>query len=222
MTPKRKKAQDYILQYIGEIVSGKENIELYENLFKSMNDKEFDNFMKRLRDGEIHLSIVCPNDGKTRVTVENNLKVAKKLGHEFFQRVKITNHPDYPDHMLPNKVLTMWISIRRAQQLLTKKISIPEHNLVRDQLTGQVAGDSRSAKFSYPEQQIALTHGLEKTAEEFVKIRGGDLGASKAMNDYLFKDGEVSQKQIDVWSTSVRSTKTLKQYFNGMHIKSTL
>ena len=179
MNSKRKAVQDYIIKYVGAIVSGNENVKLYEDLFKNMTDEEFDNFMQRMKKGEVHVSVVVPNDGKVRVSVENNFKVAKQLGHEFFQRVKVTNHPDYPDHLLPVKALTMILPIRRAQQLLAKKISIPEHNMSIDNLTGQVAGKSRSSKLTYPEQQMLLAMDMKETATEMVRVRGGDIRAQQ-------------------------------------------
>ena len=222
MTAKRKNVQDYILKYVGEVVSGKENVELYQNLFNSMNDKEFDNFMHRLRDGKVHLSVVIPNDGKVRVSFENNVAVGKKIGLKFFERVKTTNHPDYPDYMTPNEMLVIKLPIRKAQQLLSKKISIPEHNLSIDTLTGQVAGKSKAGKLTYPEQQVMIAMNMKDSILELSKIRGGDQGAAKALNDKLFQDGQASQAEVNQYSTSVTSTNTLKHYLLGMHIRSTL
>ena len=181
MTTKRKNVQDYILKYVGDVVSGKENVELYQNLFNSMNDKEFDNFMHRLRDGKVHLSVVTPNE-----------------------------------------MLVMKLPIRKAQQLLSKKISIPEHNLSIDTLTGQVAGKSKAGKLTYPEQQVMIAMNMKDSILELSKIRGGDQGAAKALNDKLFQDGQASQAEVNQYSTSVTSTNTLKHYLLGMHIRSTL
>lgn len=222
MTPKRKQVQDYILKYVGEVVSGNENVELYKTLFDSMNDKEFDNFMVRLKNGDIHLSVVIPNDGKIRVSFENNVSVGKKIGLKFFERVKTTGQQDYPDYLTPNEMLVMMLPIRKAQQLLSKKISIPEHNLSIDTLTGQVAGKSKSGKITFPEQQTMLAMNMKDSVLELAKIRGGDQGAAKALNDKLFQDGVASQAEVNQYSTSVTSTNTLKQYFLGMHIRSTL
>ena len=213
MTPKRKSVQDYILKYVGAIVSGNENVKLYEDLFSRMTDEEFDNFMQRMKKGEVHISVVVPNDGKVRVSVENNFKVANQLGHKFFQRVKVTNHPDYPDHLLPVESLTMVLPIRRAQQLLAKKISIPEHNMSIDNLTGQVAGKSRSSKLTYPEQQMLLAMDMKDTATEMVRVRGGDVRAQQMYQNELMKNGEASQKMIMEVSNmmsdgGVKSTKT--------------
>lgn len=227
MNAKRKAVQDYIIKYVGAIVAGNENTKLYQDLFDRMTDEEFDRFMVGMTEGKIHISVVVPNDGKTRVSVENNFRVAKQLGHEFFQRVKVTNHPDYPDHMLPIKALTMILPIRRAQQLLSKKISIPEHSMTTDVLTGQVAGKSRSSKLTYPEQQMLIAMDMKDTATEMVRIRGGDLKAQSEYVRQLANNGEVSQKDIlDVANLvsngGVVSTRTLKYYLQGMHIKNTL
>jgi hypothetical protein len=227
MNAKRKAVQEYIIKYVGAIVAGNENTKLYQDLFDRMTDEEFDRFMVGMKEGKIHISIVVPNDGKTRVSVENNFRVAKQLGHEFFQRVKVTNHPDYPDHMLPIKALTMILPIRRAQQLLSKKISIPEHSMTTDVLTGQVAGKSRSSKLTYPEQQMLIAMDMKDTATEMVRIRGGDLKAQSEYVRQLANNGEVSQKDIlDVANLvsngGVVSTRTLKYYLQGMHIKNTL
>ena len=227
MNTKRKAVQDYIIKYVGAIVAGNENTKLYQDLFDRMTDEEFDRFMVGMKEGKIHISIVVPNDGKTRVSVENNFRVAKQLGHEFFQRVKVTNHPDYPDHMLPIKALTMILPIRRAQQLLSKKISIPEHSMTTDVLTGQVAGKSRSSKLTYPEQQMLIAMDMKDTATEMVRIRGGDLKAQSEYVRQLANNGEVSQKDIlDVANLvsngGVVSTRTLKYYLQGMHIENTL
>lgn len=221
MTPKRKKVQDFILDKVNKLV-GVENKKLYEDLFKSMNDEEFHEFMVNLKNGKFHLVVVVPNDGKTRVTIENNYRLANELGHDFFQRIVYKNNPEQPDFMTKNKFATLYLPIRRAQQTIEKKISIPDHNLAINQLTGQVASDSKSAKITFPEQQVAIAMGLSDTLLELVKIRGGDQGAAKSMNDQLFKTGMATQAEANKYSTGVRSTETLFRYFRAMHINTTL
>lgn len=222
MNPKRKKVQDYIIKYIGKIVSGLENVKLYENLFKDMNDKEFDEFMKNLRDKKINLCVVVPNDDKVRVNLENNIKISKELGFSFFKKVNKINDPVLPDHKLPIDMFVIDLPVRIAQQLLDKKISIPQHNLSVDQSTGQVTGASRASKITLPETQLLVSMGLEKTVREFTKLRGGDQGAAKAFNDLMYKNGEASQEEIKPYETGVQSTKVLDAMFNAMHIRTTL
>lgn len=223
MNAKRKQVEEYVLKYIGKIVTGEDNLNLYKDMFKRMNDKEFDQWMRDIRDKKRTLSIVIPNgDKKNKVSVENNLKVAKELKVEFFQPLKVTGQKDTPDYTTTNKFFICKLPLRRAAQLLSKGISVPENSKITDTLTGQVTSDSRSSKMTYPEIQVLLGMGMNATLREILKLRGGDLGAANAMNQSLTKIGKVNQQAINQYSTGVVSTKTLKAYLNGIHLKSTL
>ena len=67
-----------------------------------------------------------------------------------------------------------------------------------------------------------LAMNMKDSVLELAKIRGGDQGAAKALNDKLFQDGRASQSEVNQYSISVIFMNTLKQYFLGMHIRSTL
>ena len=220
--PKRKQVEDFILKYIKRIVTGKENYELYEMLFKSMNDKEFHTFMEKLRDKKATLSVIIPNGSNIKVDVKSNFKLAKELGFEFFQHIRVGATADVPAYTTPNKYMVLKFPVKRAAQLLTKKISIPEDNSKVDTLTGQVTNGSKGSKLTNPELQILLGLGLKKSILELMKHRGGDLGSNNAMNNILFNYGSVNQDELEQYSTKVESTKTLKAYLQAMHIKSTL
>lgn len=223
INPKRQAVQDFILKYIKKIVTGDENYNLYVNLFKSMDDKEFDKFMNDLKDGKNTLSVIIPNGSNTiKVSIENNIKIAKELGYDFFQRVKVGATHDLPAYTTPNKYMILKLPVRRAAQLLSKKISIPEDSKRVDLLTGQVTNASKGSKLTNPELQILLGLGLKKSIVELMKHRGGDLGSGNAMNAMLFTTGVATQEQADRYSTKVESTKTLKAYLQAMHIRSTL
>ena len=223
MAGNRKQVEDFIIKYIGKIVTGNENTDLYKELFKNMSDKEFQLFMEDLRDGKTTLSIIVPNGNKNiKVNVENNFKLAKELGFDFFQRLKISGSKELPDYTTPNKFLVFKLPIKRASQLLSKKVSIPEDDRSIDILTGQVTGKSRASKLTLPELQLLIGMGMKDSLKELVKIRGGDIGANNATNAMLYKQGKASQKDAEEFSTGVISTKSLKAYFNSMHIRNTL
>ena len=71
---KRKRVEELILTTLDEIDVGssKDNTAYYKTLFASMNDKQFDEFMIKLRDNKITLSMIIPNGGVVKVDVENN------------------------------------------------------------------------------------------------------------------------------------------------------
>ena len=223
MTKKRKEVQEYILKYIDKIVPGGENKKLYEDLFKKMNDDEFHNFMLKLKNKKLKLSVIVPNGSKTiNMDIKRNIKIGKELGVEFFQHLIIGEHDDIKTYKTPNKFLIVNLPFRRAIQTLTKGVSVTKDDKHIDYLTGQVGDESRSSRVTFPEVQLLIGMGLEKSLKEMMKYRGGDTGARVAMNKLLQKQGIVTQEQLEEYSTGVVSTRTIKSYLHAMHLKNTL
>ena len=222
----RKKTEEFILSYIGKLIKGKQtNVELYKELFKSMSDKDFEQFMLDLRDEKRTLSVTIPNDNSEKteykVDIKNNIKLAKELGFEMFQKLVVGATEEIPGHITPNKHMIIKLPVRRVAQLVTKKISIPSDNLHIDSSSGQVTGVSKGSKLTNPELQILVGLGLGASIRELMKVRGGDLGAGAAMSGMLIKHGSVSQQNIEPYATDVVSKDTLRAYLNGMHISFT-
>lgn len=222
----RKKTEEFILSYIGKLIKGKQtNVELYKELFKSMSDKDFEQFMLDLRDEKRTLSVIIPNDNSEKteykVDIKNNIKLAKELGFEMFQKLVVGATEEIPGHITPNKHMIIKLPVRRVAQLVTKKISIPSDNLHIDSSSGQVTGVSKGSKLTNPELQILVGLGLGASIRELMKVRGGDLGAGAAMSGMLIKHGSVSQQNIEPYATDVVSKDTLRAYLNGMHISFT-
>jgi len=120
----RSNTEKLILEYIDKIAPGGENKKLYLDLFKGMNDSEFHNFMTGLKSKKLTLSVIAPNTVKDILDVDRNIKIGKELGYDFFQRIKVTGNKDLPDYVTPNEYLIFSLPVRRASQLLTKKINI--------------------------------------------------------------------------------------------------
>jgi hypothetical protein len=222
MNQARSKAESFILKYIDKIAPGGENKNIYEKFFSSMSDKEFENFIEDLESGKRFLTITAPNFSKVKLNVENNLKIAEELDHEFFQRLWIEGDEDTPTYLSPIKYLVVDLPVRRASQLLTKKISVPDHNKVIDAMTGQPTGESKGAKISYPELQVAAAMGLDNCMVELMKYRGGDSKGGAALNGMISKYGTASLGTLSQYSSGVESTKTLKTFLTCLHLKATL
>lgn len=223
MNPKRRQVEELILSTIKKLITGDKNIRLYIDLFKSMNDKQFDEFMLKLKNKEITLSVIIPNgDTTTTVNMENTFKVAKSLGFDFFQRLHIGATEDTPAYITPNKYMVLKTPVKRVSQRLDKKISIFKNNKNIDSITGQVKNDSKASKLTAPEIQVLLGMGLQDTTSELLKIRGGDINANTAMNKMLLQNGIAYQSEANKYSSGVESTKVLKTYLASAHIKSTL
>ena len=223
MTSRRKAVEEYVLKYVGEIV-GKRNQDLYRDFFKSMNDSEFNKFMEDLRDGKINLSVIVDVNEEKNVTLDNNVKVGKKLGVQFFQRLNWTKDEinGIPAYKTKNEYLVLKLPVKRTSQLITKKISVAEDNKSRDTLTGQIISKSKAGRLTFPEIQVLIGYGLDNSIKELIKTRGGDLGESRALEMMLARRGDVSLKELEQFSTRVESSETLKRFLEAMHIRSTL
>ena len=227
MSGNRKKAEAVILTYIGKLLpeSGKgatSNQQIYERLFAAMSDKQFDEFITRLEQGEIRLAIIAPNLTEHKLSVERNLDLAEELGHEFFERVWIDQGNEVPPYLSVVPYLIVDLPLRRQAQLLVKKISIPEDNKSVDDFTGQPTGKSKGSKISYPELQVLTALNLEQNIVEMMKYRGGDVKGFDAMNNAISKTGGVSLDNIEQLGTTVRSTETLNAFLTAMHISNSL
>lgn len=214
--------ENMVIKYIDKIIPGSNNKKLYEGLFKSLTDSEFKQFVKDLENNKLHLVFISPNYSDKNLSVENNLKIAKELGHDFFQKVWIGPTNTEPKYLTNIKFLVYDLPIRRTAQITMKKINIPENNNTMDLLTGQPTGASKGSKLTYPEIQILMGGGFENTLAELLKNRGGDIGSNNAMNALLIQNGSASQEVANRYATGVESTKTLNNYLKAMHIASNI
>ncbi len=222
MKGNRKAAEDLCLSIIAKIVPDESQVPIYKAMFARMNDKQFEEFIARLDSKEERLSIICPNFSKSPPTTENNLKLAEKLGHEFFTQLEYEGTNGDPSYVTPIYYMTIDLPARRASQLLIKKSSIPKHQDTIDALTGQPTGDSKGAKISYPELQICMAMELDASMTELMSARGGDLRKRSAYIGFLNKYGSVSQSQLKNYSSGVLSTTTLKTMFTCIHLRNNL
>ena len=122
---KRKQAEEFILKQIDAISPGNPNVLYYQQLFATMNDRDFDNFMKDIGSGKKRLQYIHPNMSKHKITVKNNIELAEKLGHSFYKRIWLTSPDGKSKYLTPHKHLVYELPIRRQAQLLVKKIAIP-------------------------------------------------------------------------------------------------
>lgn len=218
----RKAATAEIIRIVEAIYPGGGNGKIYSEMLGKLDDDAFERYMDQLESGEEILFLIAPNLSDTKLTVENNLKVAKELGHEFFQRLWLTDPTTQRVYLTPQKYLVVDLPTRRQQQLLVKKIAIPQHNRSSDDLTGQPTGDSHGSSLSFPELQVMYAQGFDRNIEELIKFRGGDLKALRAMSQQLIETGAASQDAIKRTPTQVKSTQTLGTFLSGMHLANTL
>lgn len=222
MSGNRKAAEDFIIKNIAQIAPGSPNEQMYIDMFKSMSDKQFSEFIHGLKDGKNILPFIIPNMQDYSIDVKRNIDHARKLGHEMFKRIWVVSPESGQKYLTPHKHLVYKLPVRRQAQILVKKVSIPKDNHTVDYLTGQPTGESKGAKISYVELQILNAIGMDKSIEELIKLRGGDTKGFNAMNTLINRNGVVSQKEVEPFTEGVKSTQVLKAYLTSAHLESDL
>ena len=217
---KRKQVEEYVIKYISKIDKSGFNTKLYEDLFKSMNNKQFETFMQRLKDGKDILNLIVPHDSEVKIDLENNFRIAEELNIKFFQRVT-TEDDEGNVFLTPIEFLIYHLPVKRLSQHAVKGISVGENTKKRNFLTGQLAGDSASSKLSFPEMELLTSMGINKSLTEITMARTGDVTVSNIYANKLRTNGKVHLKDLQPFYTGTQSKKTLKAYFKSAHIKFT-
>lgn len=212
-----------VYECLEDILPGSQNTQIYADIFHVMSDEDFDKWIKKLIAKETYIAIIAPEKVGPQLSVANNLNVAKKWGHEFFERIWMDPKNGAPAFLSNDKYLVVDFPFKRQAQFLVKKISIPEDNRSIDNLTGQPTGKSKGSKISWPEVQImAALGGFDNTIVEFIKFRGGDLQGFNAMNHSIHTTGGVTLSSIGVLGTRVKSVQSLSTLLTSMHLTNSL
>jgi hypothetical protein len=212
----RQAATAELLLWIDKLMPGSPNRGVYETTLAKLSDEEFSAFIARLESKEQILSLVAPNLDDQKLTIGNNLEVAKQLGHNFFERIWMTDPVTSICYLTVKKYLIIDLPLRRQQQLLVKKISIPVDNRHIDELSGQPTGPSKSARVSFPELQVLSAQGMDRSIEELIKFRGGDDKAFRAMNTQIIDTGGANLDSLSKFPTRVKSTVVLSTILKAM------
>lgn len=217
-----KKVQEFIINFCETILPGGGNKEMYTQLFASMSDKDFAVYMDNVAERG-YLDIIVPTLTEQKLSTERNIAIARKMGHEFFERVwRKETDPNKPSHLSDVKYMIIKLPVRRQAQHSIKGISTAEDNKRLDQISGQPTGDSKSARISYPEAQLLNGMNLPVSLVELLKVRGGDIGMFNAMKSMASKTGAVSMASIADRATGVESTKSLHTFLTCAHLRNTL
>lgn len=224
MPGNRKAATEQLLKDIALIdnSANKDNLRYYAELTKNMSTEQFEAFVERVAAGEEFIQIKAPNFKKELHTFERLLELGKELGCPFYERVWITDRATGVRYLTPHKFPILFQPVRRQSQSQMSKISVAPNNNVVDNLTGQPTGDSKTSTVSFVEQQVLFTHGANRTIEELIRVRGGNLEAMALFEKQFLEQGHGSIDAPGLERGRVRSLETSSAYLKAMHIDNNL
>lgn len=217
MTPKRKQVQEYILEHMNILDKSGSNSARYQEMFDAMSDKEFDDWMKEIREGNEVLFFYTANV-KDKIKIEDLIAESHNVGVKLFTRLKLWDEPTQSYYITPHEYLMLTLPVRRLSQFVDHKLSVAEGDSRIDMLSGQVTKPDKGSTHSQTEAQALFARGLDKTNLELIKYRGGD---TNAFAEYKRELEETGRATIGKDTGSIaRSAVVLDQFLSGMHIES--
>lgn len=217
ISEKKAKITAYLVEHLNKIDRSGRNAARYKKLFDAMNDREFDQFMHYVKEGKYQIHLLAPNMD-LHIDMDDLMDEADAIGLNIFHRLWIKDQTTGKLFLTPEAYPVLQEPVRRAQQFLDKKISVPDNDRSIDGLTGQVIGDDHATTFSNPEIQILDNRGLPITLQEFVRVRGGDITAYGEMKRQMEETGSVSLAKIDNTSRT-RTAVITGVLLKAMHIQ---
>lgn len=212
----RQELEEVVLLIAKEIDPSGRNVEKYKKILPKMSEEHFKEFCKGIKDGSRPLVIFAEHFKSSKITTENNLKVAKKYDLPLYERLRYVGNPDIPDHISAQEVLVVDLGINRKAQNIVKKISVPKDNKTIDYMTYQPTGESKGSSLSQPEEGVLIGMGLDNSIDELSRFLGGDKGGFRAYNASIARFGTVRLEAIRPFTTGVESTNVTKAYLNAM------
>jgi hypothetical protein len=214
--------KQYILKQIARIESGNPTIEFYRKKFAEMSDKDIGELVVKLEKEEFYLPFYRENMNEKAPDIEAWLALAEELGAEIFAKLWVEDNVTGEVSLTPHEYWVAMLPGRRQLQYLVDKMTIAEDNTVRDALTGQVTGDSKGSSISYAQLNTLEPRGFDNSILEMVKMRGGDIEASRAYNRMIINTGGVKLGPIMELNSRPGATDTLDAFLGGMHFETTL
>lgn len=193
---KRKKIIALIVKTMDIADPSKVNGKFWEGFLSGLSNKDFDNFMSALRDKKVQMYITAPNL-KLNLSNDNLLAAADSLGIQIFHRIRRKDSITGKTYITPNAYPVLQLPIRRMQQFLDEKMSVPDNDRSIDGLTGQVTSDSRACSITNPEIHILAARGLDHALSEFTQVRAGNIHAYAEFKRQLEEKGSVDLASLD-------------------------
>lgn len=218
----RAYATEVLLKGLALIDPSGTNARLTAEMLNSLSNQQFFNLIDAYRNKIDFPAIVAPNlDKNVKISVENNLKIAKHFSVEFFQQVWITDRMSGVQYLSPQKYLIIHLPVRRQIQTREAKMSVAINRRIVDDLTNQVTGPSAPSSQSQPETLVKISKGNIRSAEEQLKVRGGDLKALNYADQQMYATGGFSLDVIAGLDSRAKAADTLSTFLLGMHYDNT-
>lgn len=218
----RKKAEEWMLDFMKKFDPSGRNYENLKNIYSKMSDEQFLEMATAIRDGLAHTPMIYDHETDNYLNMEKIEAFGKKtLGIKYRQRIRYKDKRtgEYSWSNTPRWVLH--VPVRRLIQSIENKISVSTSKQV-NAATNQPVGDNKSASISGPESLILSGQGFDAALNEFMVVRGGDLKAKHAMEQSIRQSGGASLNTVMVYGEGAKAVATVSHQLTAMHWRNNL
>lgn len=200
MTDKRKQIQDYVDLGLTKLDPSGINAQKYRNMFQTMNDKEFANWMDLfLKDDISNLRLdISEFDEKRSLKWDNVTECAKAININLFEFIYMPWLSSDPNRPVRSKhpVLVGYLNIKRPQQFVTKKTGLALNDNERDEMTNAVKGDAKAGTMTGIENELLAGLGADVVMSELIGARGDNDHEYDNMISQIAETGSVKLSDI--------------------------
>ncbi|UPT53959.1 hypothetical protein [Vibrio phage phiKT1019] len=215
----RKKSEQSWLTLMKEITEGGYNYKVYSQMFKAMNDEQYDQFIEALEAGRQLSIFVDNNNPKEYPVFDVIVRLSRERGLDPEQHLIFVDQDTGLEYETPETFIVGIAETRKQRQMWVKKFGAAKDDTKIDDLTGQVYGDSRGTGISIPEVRVLKTLGLDLMAKELYDVKGGDLGALDEYRKGIQETGHATVRESLRHGTGVRSLQTAGMLMMGRHLQ---
>ncbi|PTU25860.1 hypothetical protein DA469_21530, partial [Bacillus subtilis] len=179
---KRQKVEDLIYKVLSILDDTGANLRKYKEFFGKMNDEQFDRYMKKFlkdEDENFYLEILPNKSEPSLKQIKKALDILKVPTDEYAY-LRHDGHKNDPIRTA-YKVPVGYITIKRVQQILSKKNTYSLDIAQRNMKSGQVTGNDKIARISDIESYSLVAIGADNALKEFLGPRADNSVAKTDM-----------------------------------------
>lgn len=219
MNKQREKAEELVYKVMDALDKTGSMSKYYVSLFKSMNDKQFLDYISKKFPYRFQTRIF-----KIEPTFVEIEKAANILGVPLMEKVATPDLYVNKDGVPVNtkEALVVYLHLKKMKQFLTKKNAISTNIALRDNKTGRLVGADKNGATSDREMESLVVSGMDNTIKELSRARADSIEAKQALYNTISTLGTVSINDIPEDKTDVLSKNMMNVYMIGSHINTNL
>ena len=218
---KRIKAENDLIALFDMFDPSKYNSDQYRILFDTMTEKEFAQYMNDIVNDNQYVSFEVKTSEKD-LTLDKIFDICNKNGIKTHKYVKYRDNTSKDGSCMsitPYPSLILYVTIKRLQQMVSKKNSATGDIDVINPLTGTVPGESKGAGLNDTQSFGLVSTNQRSVLKELLGPRADDEHSKKQMLNMIREKGDVSLSDLNIEPRNKQSTETMRIFMRAAGIE---